>query len=198
MKKIVLFIIICSFFLQGYGQRKGSITNIGNNISVAMVDSYFDYCHHIQLHENWCWAACIQMVLDYFDISVSQTDIVCRAYGGSYDVTADCTDIIKAVNGWHKNESTIYAKYETKKDARFLIDKTISHSPLIIGLDEKNNTVGHAYVLTHIFFEKDYWGTMTPRRVVVVNPAKSNDMEESMGWTEFYNRINTIITINVY
>ncbi|MGN1216971.1 MAG: hypothetical protein ACI4TD_03235 [Phocaeicola sp.] len=79
--------------------------------------------------------------------------------------------------------------------ARTLIDAVASGRPHIIGLNEQYTSTGHAYVLTHIIFTKDYNGNMTPTRVVAINPANSGDLEESLDWSEFYKRINTIITV---
>lgn len=197
MRKVLWFsMLLYCFSVPIYAQRKGSIVNIDSNVSVALVDEYFDYCHHRQLYENWCWAACVQMVLDYIGLSATQSSIVTKVYGDTYNVTADGSHIVEALDGWYVDGSYIYAQYETRKSAKTLIDKLIKHSPLIVGLDENYSQVGHAYVLSHIFFERDADGTMVPTRVLVVNPAKSGDMEESLSWTNFYDRINTIISIS--
>lgn len=197
MRKIIIsLLLLCCFSISVYGQREGSIVNIGSNVSVAMVDDYFDYCHHRQLYENWCWAACVQMVLDYMGLSATQSSIVTRVYGDTYNVTADGSNIVEALDGWYVDGSYIHVQNEKQKNAKTLIDKLVMHSPLIVGLDESYSQVGHAYVLSHIFFERESDGSMMPTRVLVVNPAKSGDMEESLSWTSFYNRINTIVSIS--
>lgn len=195
--KCLTIILMCCLFFPIYGQRKGSIVNIDGSISVAMVNGYFDYCHHRQLNDNWCWAACVQMVLDYLGVEVTQSKIVNRVYGDTYDLTANRSDIVNAIDRWYVNGSLIRAKYETRKNAKTLIDNLVSHSPIIIGLDERYSPVGHAYVLTHIFFKRDSMGNMTPVRVVVVDPAQNGDMETSLDWSVFYQKINTIITITI-
>ena len=35
-----------------------------------------------QKMENWCWAACIQMVLNYHGLYVDQKDVVARVFKG--------------------------------------------------------------------------------------------------------------------
>ena len=42
-----------------------------------------------QRMENWCWAACIQMVLNYHGLYVDQQDIVTRIYGAAIDRPAN-------------------------------------------------------------------------------------------------------------
>lgn len=195
MKKFILFAFMFLFFTVTYAQRRGSVVRIDGSISVACVNDYMEYCHHHQYKDNWCWAACVQMVLDYYGIDVTQPRIVERAYGDDYDFTANKNDIIGALNGWRVGGYTVCASYERYKNAKTLIDAIASGRPLIIGLNENYTSTGHAYVLTHIFFTNDYNGNMTPTRVVVLNPYNSEDMEEGLDWSEFYKRINTIITI---
>ena len=195
MKRLILYALILLLSMTTTAQRRGSVVRIDGSISVARVNDYMESCFHRQYKDNWCWAACVQMVLDYYDLSVSQSRIVERAYGDDYDFTANKRDIINALNGWYVGGYTVRASYESYKSAKTLIDAIASGRPLIIGLNERYTSTGHAYVLTHIFFTKDYYGNMTPTRVVVINPYNRGDLEESLDWTEFYKRINTIITI---
>lgn len=195
MKRLILYALILFLSMTTTAQRRGSVVRIDGSISVARVNDYMESCFHRQYKDNWCWAACVQMVLDYYGLSVSQSRIVERAYGDDYDFTANKHDIINALNGWYVGGYTVRASYANYKSAKTLIDAIASGRPLIIGLNEKYTSTGHAYVLTHIFFTKDYYGNMTPTRVVVVNPYNSGDLEESLDWTEFYKRINTIITV---
>ena len=195
MKKLVLYALMLFVASSAIAQRSGSVVRIDGSISVARVNDYMEYCFHRQYKDNWCWAACVQMVLDYYGLEVSQTSIVERAYGDDYDFTANKDDIINALNGWIVDGHMVRASYEKYKNAKTLIDAISSGKPLIIGLDERYTSTGHAYVLTHIFFTNDYNGSMTPTRVVVINPANSGDLEESMDWSDFYKRINTIITV---
>jgi hypothetical protein len=135
------------------------------------------------------------MVLDYYGLEVSQSRIVERAYGDDYDLTANGEDIAAAVNGWYLGGAWIHATSEKYKSAKTLIEALVKGTPLIIGLDERYSSTGHAYVLTHVFFTTDTYGNMTPSRVLVVNPANSGDLEESLDWDEFYERINTIVVV---
>lgn len=195
MKKVLLLSLMLLLTTLSFSQIRGNVVRIDGSISVARVNDSMESCFHRQYKDNWCWAACVQMVLDYYGLSVSQSRIVERAYGDEYDLTANKYDIIDAINGWYVNGSTVRASYERYKNAKTLIDAIASGHPLIIGLNERYTTTGHAYVLTHIFFTNDYNGNMTPTRVVVINPANSGDLEESLDWSEFYKRINTIITV---
>lgn len=197
MKKLAICVLLMFVTVSAFPQRSGSVVRIDGSISVARVSDYMEYCFHRQYKDNWCWAACVQMVLDYYGLDVSQASIVEQAYGDDYDFTANKNDIINALNGWRVNGYIVRASYERYKNAKTLIDAVASGKPLIIGLNESYTSTGHAYVLTHVFFTNDYNGNMTPIRVVVLNPANRGDLEESLEWSEFYKRINTIITVKI-
>lgn len=175
--------------------RSGQIIAIDNSIYVAMVDPSFDYSVHSQRADNWCWAACAQMVLDYQNVYIPQSTIVSRVYGGSYNLTANRKDIVRALNGWSVDGYRIRARYENSKSAEVLINDLVQHYPIIVGLNQRGSSTGHAYVLTHIYFTRDYYGNLSPFKVVVVNPASSYSMEEALDWDDFFNRINTIIHV---
>ena len=160
-----------------------------------MVDPSFSRCFHTQVGDNWCWAACIQMVLEYQGMHVSQSSIVKRAYGDTYDITANKKDIVRALNGWYKDGHIIYARYETFKSVDILVNDLVHRYPIIVGLNERGGSVGHSYVLSHIYFTKDYYGNLQPFKVVVVNPAKSYSQEETLDWNDFFQRINTIVHV---
>ena len=195
MKKLILFTLILFVATLSFAQSRGSVIRIDGSISVARVNDHIERCFHRQYKDNWCWAASVQMVLDYYGLYVTQSRIVERTYGDDYDFTANKNDVIKALNGWYVDGYTVRTSYERYKNAKTLIDAIAKGQPLIIGMDEDYSSTGHAYVLTHVFFKRDGYGNMTPIRVVVLNPANAGDLEESLDWSDFYGRINTIITI---
>lgn len=61
---ILLFLLISLLTpMTGSAGPQGQIDAIDNSVFVAMVDTSIEDCICIQEKENWCWAACIQMIL---------------------------------------------------------------------------------------------------------------------------------------
>src|SRR5262245_47098196 len=53
-----------------------------------------------QRQQNWCWAACVQMVLNYHGLYVTQEQVVQRIFGQQADSPADENRILTALSGW--------------------------------------------------------------------------------------------------
>ena len=86
---------------------------------------------------NWCWAACIQMVLNYHGLYVDQQDIVERVFGSAVDRPANGQQIMGALSGWAPDtrgrRSSIYAD-AYHLDAETVINDLDKKWPLIVGL----------------------------------------------------------------
>lgn len=63
------------------------------------------YCAAKQEKQNWCWAACIQMVYSTQGIKVSQEDIVEETLGVVIDVPAGPQHFMDALKGWKPSQS---------------------------------------------------------------------------------------------
>lgn len=182
MKRILLFLIILTS-LTSMAKPRGQIVCIDNSVFVAFCDNSIEDYISRQQKDNWCWAACVQMMMRYQGEWQSQSDIVEKVYGDPYNWTATGNDIAEALNGlngWR-------AKSFKQKAVPILIDELVSYGPVMVGTEE------HAYLLTHIFYTKDYIGEASPFKVVLINPKTGK--EEVRNWSDFFPAINTIVSI---
>src|ERR1041384_2557076 len=54
-----------------------------------------------QHQSNWCWAACVQMVLNYRGVAVTQEQVVQRIFGGAEpNIPGQPDQILTALSGW--------------------------------------------------------------------------------------------------
>jgi len=201
MKKLIIIILL--FFSVQWLFGQGEIYKIkgeyyrGNQVYCAGVKTdIFKYSAASQENDNWCWAACVQMVLHYQGVYVSQRDLVRKAFGTTENRPANGAAIVRAANGWRVDGKTIVAGMGNKSTIN-LIDDLAFHYPVIIGLDMPGQNVGHAFVLTAIFYYYDDNNTMRPYKVVLRDPWGYNDnpSRHELGWSDFYNRINTIVHV---
>lgn len=205
MKKTIflsLFLVfgICEVYSQG---RIYQIDG-GNNFAAAVVTERFNYFQSFQEEQNWCWAACIQMILDYQGIGFQgtkseQCEIVKKAFN-SFDCSdkpANCYTIESGANGWIINGRQVKAEVDSSPNANELIDQLAYKNPVIIGLNMPNQDIGHAYVLTAIFFRESN-GRKIPYRVVLRDPypydkyGVKKDAKQEFDWNDFKSRINCI------
>ena len=72
---------------------------------IGIPDSQFDYNAASQKSKQWCWAASIQMILNYYGVDINQEQVVARSYGidenGNLpDWPASFNLITENLNGW--------------------------------------------------------------------------------------------------
>ena len=111
---LLLFILIvtCPVMSQQISQAQPDIRQIQPGLYAAGVPSdEFEYfaapqSSGRQRQTNWCWAASIQMVLNYHGINASQEEIVARCFGELVDRPGQPADILGTLNGWGMQAAT--------------------------------------------------------------------------------------------
>lgn len=151
-----------------------------------------------QRSANWCWAACIQMVLNYKGLYISQENIVAKVYGQLIDQPANAEQIVGALNGWAPAAGGSFAAvvadpYNISGPA--LVNDLANRYPLIIGL--KGDPIGHAYVLTAVTYELDNQYQPVFRSAILRNPWPQSPSREEMSWNEFMSRIMFATRIHI-
>ena len=53
----------------------------GPTLTVGIPTETFNFVASTQRSTNWCWAASIQMTLNYYGVAITQEEIVARTYG---------------------------------------------------------------------------------------------------------------------
>jgi hypothetical protein len=173
----------------------GEVDRYGNKIyAVGVFKDVFEYHKATQEGENWCWAACVQMVLHYQGLRIEQRDLVRRALGNVVDRPGDSEDIATAAHGWRVNGKTIVAKIGSISESD-LIDDLAYRYPVIVGLSIPGQNVGHAYVLTAIFFYYDRTGRRIPFEVVLRDPSPGRVSRTVLSWNNFYSRVHTVVHV---
>jgi len=151
-----------------------------------------------QRADNWCWAACIQMVLNYHGIYVTQEEIVTRIYGKAVDQPGQPEQILQALSGWAPDTrgrySTIVADPYLINGSSLVSDLTYRW-PLIVGL--RGNPVGHACVLTAVTYKVDMHNRPIIKSVVLRNPWPGSPSREEMSWKEFMSRVTFATRVHV-
>lgn len=102
-----------------------------------------------QQASQWCWAACIQMIFNYYGYEMDQASIVNALWGDTVNLPGNHAIMLTALNAeWTDTNGTRFVvvadtyNITIEKAARDLSEDM----PLIIG------TLGHAMVLTAMLF----------------------------------------------
>ncbi len=131
-----------------------------------------------QYQSQWCWAACISMIFDYYERPVRQERVVQETFGRIVDMPANPLQILTAVNrDWRDEHGKPFRGFAQALPidpviaARYLRDE----QPLIIG------SLGHATVLTALTWAEDTAGRQELTGMVVRDPAMGGQRREFTG-----------------
>ena len=126
-----------------------------------------------QQSQNWCWAACVQMVLSTKGIKVAQADVVQRTYGAVVDAPGGADVILSRLSGWFQTRSgrTLLAASVVPGPMQegLLYSYLKNQSPLILGVGYPGASIGHAVVVTAAVFKVSDAG-LELKEVVVRDP----------------------------
>jgi ABC-type bacteriocin/lantibiotic exporter with double-glycine peptidase domain len=179
---------------------RADIKQLNYNLFVAGVPSVqFDFYVVKQRKMNWCWAASVQMVLNYHGLFVKQEEIVQRIYGDQVDLSAQPSQILAALSGWAPDTrgsySAIQASPYTINGSQIVQDLAYKW-PLIAGLSYPDGR-GHAVVLTAIVYSVDQFNNPIFQKVVIRDPWPENPSKQELSWTEFQQRLSFLSHVYV-
>lgn len=137
------------YYSQIYGNNQNYNDYNNNNYEQSIILENFQYVTASQKESQWCWAACITMVLNYYDIPCTQEEVVTKTYGDLVNYPArDMYQIAQYLNGWGKTRygEDVVIQAETYEYAPFdgIINELNSGKPFIIGVGD--NYSGHVVV----------------------------------------------------
>ncbi len=156
--------LIITVALVGHGHAKvkcRELTNPPCRVCESGIPSHFI---HIAATKNpmfqsqWCWAACIAMVFEYYGHPVKQERIVSEAYGGLVNMPAQPWTMLALLNrAWIDDNGNKFISGSTPGSSNTVAaaNDLAEDRPLIIG------TLGHAVVLTSLeyvaFYQRTPW-----------------------------------------
>lgn len=199
-RSLIVAVLSAFFFIMSTNilaqNRKGQIFYSKNDglYWAAIETTYFKAYVARQRSENWCWAACTQMVLNYQGVSASQEQIVERVFGSRVDRPGSAQNIVQGASGWYVDGHTIGAKADYSFVPQKLIDDLVNKYPLVVGLSMPGQNVGHAYVLTGLSFQRQ-GDAIYPQSVILRDPWPDNQSRLVLSWSDFSSRAHTIVHI---
>jgi hypothetical protein len=120
-----------------------------------------------QFKSQWCWAACIEMVFEYYGLYVPQSVIVEQTWGQIINMPAQPGEILQNLNrNWIDalgRRFYVQSNLFTVSFAQASQDLS-NNMPLIIG------TQGHAMVLTSLDYVVDQYGNGQVLNAIVRDP----------------------------
>lgn len=163
-------------------------------IYTGILRQNFDFVTASQKANQWCWAASIQMVFNYYGVRISQEDIARRAfgldaYGNLINRGATDDEITNALNAWgidyNGRKFTVTAQhYRGVPIPSGLIAELNLARPIIIAY-RSSPTTGHAVVLTACSYIPTPNGPFV-QSIVVRDPWPSQENIANRGRKEYF------------
>ena len=159
----VITILIISFVSQGRAEvHCQDFLNPPRRVCESGIPSHLIHIAAInnpQFQSQWCWAACISMVFNYYGHPVGQERLVTEAYGSIVNMPAEPWTILSILNReWVDDNGDIFTCISSPGSTNIVraANDLAANMPLIIG------TLGHAVVLTRLEYMAPYvqtpWG----------------------------------------
>lgn len=187
MKKIKFILSIILMMIIG---RVGFSQQL---IYAGIPSNNFSYFASSQHNSNWCWAASLQMIFNYYHVDITQEQIVRRSYGvdpygnlpnwtGSFNV------ITTNLNNWSvDNSGKTYAVTASLNwgapTPAYLIQELNAQRPVLIGYSS-SPTTGHAVVITACSYIQTVNGPMI-QTIIVRDPFPTPENIANRGRVEY-------------
>jgi hypothetical protein len=147
----------------------------GINSNVALIIS------RIQEQNQWCWAACIEMIFAYNNLSLSQSQIVNATWGSVVNMPATDRQIMMDLNRtWRDKNGIVFATSASPVSASAAAYELKNNMPLIIC------TLGHAMVLTALEYVTNPYTTAGEVKNAIVRDPWQNNGRRSLTPKEWY------------
>jgi hypothetical protein len=195
--KLLFFILLslilnCSQVFSQYGNRP---VEYPQKYKVGIEGHEMDQIMVAQNNSFWCWAASIEMVLNYYGLSVPQDSIVKEVYGldenselPDYGAT---TEIInRELNSFNVDTNGVYYSISAKigkgaPSPAVLIRELSKKKPVIIGYETGEG--GHTVIITEVVYVKTEVGPKI-LSITVRDPMPDAAFDMNSGKIEYSGR----------
>ncbi len=144
----------------------------------------------------WCWAACIQMVLNYYQIDITQEDVARRTFGRDWygnppAIGGSASVISQNLNNWNvdrrgQNYVVRSSVFRGSPDAGTIIEHLSQGKPIILGYGP-NADSGHVVVVTAVSYFYDQFRNPQITSVIVRDPYPDYWNIQTRGRREYCN-----------
>jgi hypothetical protein len=181
------------FEQQSSGQQGFEQQSTEQPIYVGIPRERFNYYASSQRNSNWCWAASMQMIFNYYGVNITQEQIVARSYGtdprGNLPNWTGNFQVITAnLNNWSfDNNGRAYAVQASLNlgapTPAYLIQELSAQHPVLIGYQSSPNS-GHAVIITACSYINSMYGPII-QSIVVRDPWPSPENTANNGRIEY-------------
>lgn len=198
MSKLLRFTTVCLVlvvlgFAVAIPKRQSHAQQFQQPVYVGIPRERVEFVAAAQQNSQWCWAASIQMVLNYYGVNINQSQIVARSYGvgptGQLpDWPGSFQTITNNLNNWSvDNNGTPYIVTARlgggAPTPAILLEELNNQRPVIVAY-MSSPTSGHAVVVTAASYTLSPYGPIV-QSIIVRDPFPTAENIQSRGRREY-------------
>jgi hypothetical protein len=153
-----------------------------------------------QRQSNWCWAACVQMVLNYRGIPVTQEQVVQRVFGGAVpNLPGQPSQILQALSGWaftRNGQRVMISSSPVVFNGSDIVRDLAERWPIIVGVRMAGNAQ-HALVLTAVTYQVDMYNRPIFLTAVLRDPWPFSQSRIEVPWADFQQNCTFIARVRI-
>ncbi len=193
---LIIYVVLFSYTVC-YSQKKDSIYHAGLNSNELFLKAMPK--HRItQKSSNLCWAACVQLVLQYQGIKINQKKIVNQVLGVYQNLTVRTSFLVEKINNWHitiSKKTFLIAATSKKLNKKNIIQHLLKNNLIILGMGDKTN--GHMYVLYGVDYKIIDNNNFVIEKIYTYNPLPRDKFLNSFSWSEITNKDPDYLIIDI-
>jgi Peptidase_C39 like family len=170
------------------------VGSMAQSYYVGIPSQNFDYVAAPQKGSQWCWAASLQMIFNYYGVAVTQEQIVDWTYGADPysgylpDWPASLQTITDNLNHQHVDNNnrsyTVQASVTLGvPSTNYLVQELSQHRPVLVSYVTSPESA-HAVVLTGCSYQPTINGPLV-ETLIVRDPGNCNVYEVNPGRREY-------------
>ncbi|MCE5180715.1 MAG: C39 family peptidase [Betaproteobacteria bacterium] len=134
-----------------------SLTPIAHAATVGLDSGKVDKAFDFQKDPVWCWAATIEMALNYYGFNITQKKIVERTFGAAVSSTGNWMQMTNNLNylGTTADGKKVLVSatvYMGAPSNEAIVNHLRQQKPIILAFNNPNTFSGHAILVTGVEF----------------------------------------------
>jgi Peptidase_C39 like family len=176
MKKLTVALLVSASLI---------VPSVAFSKTVGLDSLQVDKSFKFQETPVWCWAATIQMALNYYGFNISQPDIVEKTFGAAISSTGNWMQMTNNLNfvGKSTNGKTIMVSatvYMGSPSSEAVINHLKQKKPVIMAFNNPQTFTGHAVLITGVDY-KVVGNRATIEKLMIRDPFPYNEAHVANG-----------------
>jgi hypothetical protein len=156
-----------------------------------------------QRESQWCWAACLQMALNFYGFNETQESIVEKVFGTQMNHVGSRSDLDIGVSGSQlplsQHSAFVVRTLDIEFTERNIIDALSKAHPMVLGMKNQHQQwTGHDYLIIGAVMRNRSESDAEILSLKVINPSRHAQAIEFIPWASARSRHNRLLRLDLW